>query len=87
LPHNQLAVAGGMWHARSTIEGAGVIHFIEQIDAAISEGRVLAWIEGHIIDPATELDKQQQSALWLYAWAMLPHPDHRTGTLAHLRAL
>ncbi len=59
---------------------------VDQVDAAISESRSLAWIEKHIIDPPA-LDEQLKSALWLYAWAMLPYPDHRQATRMHLARL
>jgi hypothetical protein len=66
--------------------GVSVNHFMDQVDAAISENRPLAWIEEHVIDP-TGLDQDRKSALWLYAWAMLPHADHRKETRAHLGGL
>ena len=59
---------------------------MDQVDAAISASRSLAWIEEHIIDP-TALDEELKSALWLYAWAMLPHADHRQATRMHLARL
>jgi hypothetical protein len=64
----------------------GVNHFIDQVDAAISERRPLAWIEDHIIDPSG-LGEEPKSSLWLYAWTMLPHADHREEIRAHLRTL
>lgn len=55
------------------------------IDRLVAAGAELEGIERHAIRPATELDEDQQAALWLYAWASVSRrgePAARSNVIA-----
>jgi hypothetical protein len=49
----------------------GVAHLLQRIERLSSRGASLDEIEDRVIDP-TAISERKKSALWLYAWSLMP---------------